>query len=93
MEAAMATEAEQLNVIKARLADVHNDVQAKLEQVRAEVSPQGQAALDEVVAAIQSFDDEIGDADGSDTQVPPTDGGGEGGENGPAGGDSANVPA
>lgn len=67
MEIAMANEMEQLNSIKGKLADVHADVKAKLDQVRAEVSPEGQAAFDEIAAALDSFDAEIGDADGSDT--------------------------
>jgi hypothetical protein len=71
MEIHMANEVEQLNAIKARLVDVHDDVKARLEQVRGEVSAEGQTALDEVVAAIDNFDAEIGDADGSDT--PPVD--------------------
>ncbi|MET0701668.1 MAG: hypothetical protein ABWY93_18615 [Mycobacterium sp.] len=74
----MATEAEQLNVIKSKLSDVHADVKARLDAVRAELSPEGAAALDEVVAALDTFDAEIGDADGSDVpaapgQVPGTD--------------------
>ena len=71
METAMANEAEQLTAIKNQLTDVHADVRAKLDQVRAETSPEGQALLDEVKAALESFDSEIGDADGSDT--PPVD--------------------
>lgn len=70
MENAMANEAEQLTAIKDKLTDVHADVRAKLDQVRAETSPEGQALLDEVSAAIASFDSEIGDADGSDTPTP-----------------------
>jgi hypothetical protein len=67
----MATEAEQLQIIKDKLTDVHADVRAKLDQVRAETSPEGQALLDEVSQAITAFDAEIGDADGSDT--PPVE--------------------
>ncbi len=69
----MVREVDQLNEIKSKLADVHADVLAKLEQVRGEVSPEGQQAIDEITEALSSFDEEIGDADGSDTPA-----GGEG---------------
>lgn len=87
MEIAMARETDALNEIKTKLADVHDDVRAKLDQVRGELSEDGQRALDEVSEALRRFDDEIGDADGSDT---PASGGGESGapvtdENPPAG--------
>lgn len=65
----MANEVEQLDEIKTKLADVHGDVKAKLDQVRAEVSPEGQTALDEIKAALDNFDAEVGDADGSDNPV------------------------
>jgi hypothetical protein len=87
METAMANELEQLNTIKSKLADVHTDVKAKLEQVRAEVGPEGQAALDEISAALDSFDAEIGDADGSDTPAAPAD------PNAVPGQDTGDVPA
>lgn len=70
METAMANEAEQLNTVLSKLTDVHADVRAKLDQVRGELSPEGQAKLDEVTAALDNFDQEIGDADGSDTPAP-----------------------
>ncbi len=76
MEITMARETDALNDIKAKLADVHDDVRAKLDQVRAELSPEGQQAIDEVAQALEAFDAEIGDADGSDT---PTRGGLPGG--------------
>lgn len=79
MEIAMARESDALNDIKNRLADVHADVRAKLEEVRGELSEDGQRAVDEVSEALRSFDDEIGDADGSDVPANP------GGENPPAG--------
>jgi uncharacterized coiled-coil protein SlyX len=88
MEAVMASEVEQLNTIKSRIADVHNDVVARLDEVRSELSPEGQASLDEITDALRSFDAEVGDADGSDTPPPAT-----GDTGGAAGGDSANIPA
>lgn len=66
MELLMASEIENLNQIKQKVADVHADVKAKLDDVRGEVSPEGQAAFDEVLASLDTFDSEIGDADGSD---------------------------
>jgi hypothetical protein len=77
MEIAMARETEALNEIKTKLADVHADVRAKLDEVRGELSADGQRALDEVSEALRSFDEEIGDADGSETPAQP--------ENPPAG--------
>lgn len=86
MEITMARESDALNEIKTKLADVHADVRAKLDQVRGELSPEGQRSLDEVSDALRSFDEEIGDADGSDAPVNP---GGETGapvtDNPPAG--------
>ena len=70
MEAAMATEAEQLNTVMTKIADVHADVRARLDQVRAEVGPEGQAQLDQINEALSRFDEEVGDADGSDTATP-----------------------
>lgn len=71
MEILMARETDALNEIKAKLADVHADVRAKLDEVRGELSADGQRALDEVNEALRSFDEEIGDADGSDTPAEP----------------------
>lgn len=70
MEIAMARETDLLNEIKTKIADVHADVRAKLDDVRSEVSPEGQRAFDEIAEALRSFDDEIGDADGSDAPAP-----------------------
>jgi uncharacterized coiled-coil protein SlyX len=85
MELAMARETDALNEIKTKLADVHADVRAKLDEVRGELSAEGQTAIDEVNEALQSFDDEIGDADGSDVP-PPAE------ENPPAGDGSDATP-
>jgi hypothetical protein len=71
MEIAMARETDALNEIKSKLADVHADVRAKLDEVRGELSEDGQRSLDEVAEALRSFDEEIGDADGSDTPAEP----------------------
>lgn len=80
----MVRETEALNEIKSKLADVHADVRAKLEEVRGELSVDGQRALDEVSEALRSFDAEIGDADGSDTPAAPQEpGSGEESQPGP----------
>lgn len=73
MENSMANEREQLNVINQQVQQLQNDVNAKLDQVRAEVSPEGQQAIDEIRSSLESFAAQIGDADGSDTagQTPP----------------------
>lgn len=72
MEIMMARETDALNEIKNKLADVHADVRARLDQVRGELSPEGQQEIDSINDALASFDVEVGDADGSD--VPATGG-------------------
>lgn len=69
----MATAAEQLNTLSGKVDDLVADVRAALEQLEADrenLSEAGQAALDTLVAKIDAFDAEIGDADGSDTPDP-----------------------
>jgi uncharacterized coiled-coil protein SlyX len=90
LEATVATAAEQITVLNDKLTaqatvitDIAADVQALLDAVavlqaeRENLTPAGQAALDQanasadaVTAALQSLDTEVGDQDGSDT--PPT---------------------
>lgn len=73
MEEKMATEAEQLNALSATIDDLIADVRAALAVLVADrdnLGPDGQAALDALVAKVAAFDAEVGDADGSDT--PPT---------------------
>lgn len=74
MEEAMATEAEQLTELSAKVDDLIADVRAALEALTADVanfSPEGQAAFDALTAKVAAFDAEVGDADGSDT--PPVE--------------------
>lgn len=73
LEEHMATEAEQLNALSAKLDDVMADVRAALAILTAErdnLGPDGQAALDALTAKVDAFDAEVGDADGSDTPPP-----------------------
>ncbi len=73
MESRMATAAEQLNTLHAKVDDVMADVRAALDTLRQDrenLSEQGQAAFDQLDQKVTAFDAEIGDADGSDT--PPT---------------------
>lgn len=70
MEALMATEAEQINALTAKVDDLVADVRAALAALVAErdnLGPDGQAALDALVSKVDAFDAEVGDADGSGT--------------------------
>lgn len=71
MENLMAREVEVLEAVLGKVNDVFADVRALLASERAQMSDEGQAKADELVSAIDAFDAEIGDADGSD--VPPAD--------------------
>lgn len=77
MEETMATAAEQINALTAKVDDLVSDVRAALVALGAErenLTADGQAALDTLNAKVDAFDQEVGDADGSDTPpVPPTD--------------------
>lgn len=76
LEALMATANEQLVELKAQVADVAADVLAKLEQLEQQagnLTPEAQATLDEIKGAVTALDEAVGDADGSDTPVPPVD--------------------
>jgi len=70
MEIHMATEAEQLTALSAKVDDLISDVRAALAALAADrdnLGPDGQAALDTLTAKVDAFDAEVGDADGSDT--------------------------
>lgn len=72
----MATAKEQLTALKTQLADTTADVLAKLDQLTQQLGtldPEAQATLDEIKAGVQQLDDAVGDADGSDTPVPPVE--------------------
>ncbi len=74
LENAMATAAEQLTALSAKVDDLASDVRAALDILRADrenLSEEGQAAFDELSAKVDAFDAEIGDADGSDTPAEP----------------------
>ncbi len=74
MEITMSQEVDALDEIKAKLADVHDDVKARLDVVAGELSAEGKAEVDAIKDALTAFDTEIGDADGSDTpdtEAPP----------------------
>lgn len=74
MEQHMATAAEQINALTAKVDDLVNDVRAALSPLGAErenLTADGQAALDTLTAKVDAFDVEVGDADGSDS--PPTE--------------------
>lgn len=70
----MASEAEQITALSAKVDDLIADVRAAVELLeadRANFSEPGQEAFDALAAKLDSFDQEIGDADGSDT--PPVE--------------------
>ncbi len=73
LEKIMASAAQQLNDLKAQLADTTSDILAKLDQLEAaqgDLNPDAQAVLDEIKSAVQDLDDRVGDADGSDQPEP-----------------------
>lgn len=70
LEVHMATEAEQIAALDAKVDDLIADVRAALAILEAErdnLGAEGQAALDALNAKVDAFDAEVGDADGSDT--------------------------
>lgn len=73
MEHTMSQEVDALNEIKTKLAAVHDDVKARLNVVAGELSAEGKTQVDAITAALDAFDAEIGDADGS--EAPPVDDG------------------
>lgn len=75
MENLMSEELDALTEIKTKLADLHEDVKARINVAAGELSAEGKAEMDRVTAAIDAFQAEIGDANGSDTETPPVDDG------------------
>lgn len=70
LETTVATAAEQLTTLTAKVDDLVADVRALVAQLAADrenLSESGQAAFDTLSAKVDAFDTEIGDADGSDT--------------------------
>jgi conjugal transfer/entry exclusion protein len=66
----VANAAQELTALKAQLADTSADVLAKLDQLTnqlGELPADAQATLDEIKAGVQTLDNAVGDADGSDT--------------------------
>lgn len=71
LEELVSAETDAVAALSAKVDDLIADVRAKLVEIAATVSPEGQAALDELNAKLDAFDAEVGDADGSDT--PPVE--------------------
>ncbi len=72
----MATAKQQLDELKTQLSDTTADVLAKLDQLTqqlGQLDPEAQATLDEIKAGVQSLDEAVGDADGSDTPAEPVE--------------------
>lgn len=70
LEALVATAAEQITALSARVDDIHADFTALVAALAAErenLTEAGQAALDAAVAKLAALDEAVGDADGSDT--------------------------
>lgn len=73
MDKKMTQELDALTEIKAKLVDLHEDVIARLNVAAGELSAEGKAEVESIIGAITAFDNEIGDADGSDTPATPVD--------------------
>ena len=71
MEFAMAKQSDAIGALSVKWDSVVADIRALLVTIGEEVSPAGQAALDDINTKLDAFHTEIGDADGSDT--PPVD--------------------
>jgi len=59
-----------LDALEALMTAETDALRAKLIALAGEVTPEGQVILDEIVAKVEAFDTETGDADGSDTPEP-----------------------
>lgn len=68
-EKLMATAAEQIDALTAKVDDLAADVRVVVAE-RENLSPAGQAAVDRLNAKLTDLDTEVGDADGSDSAVP-----------------------
>jgi len=74
LEVLMATAAEQIDALSAKVDDIAADFTALVAALAAErenLTAAGQAALDSAVAKVAALDVAVGDADGSDT--PPVE--------------------
>lgn len=77
LEALMATAAEQITALSAKVDDIAADFAALVAALAAErenLTEAGQAALDAATAKLDALDVAVGDADGSDTPPPPPEG-------------------
>lgn len=69
------TATQQLTDLTSKVDDLIADVRAALATIgQDELSPDAQAALDNLNAKVAAFDSEVGDADGSDTPAEPEPG-------------------
>lgn len=74
LEETMATATEQLQNLTTKVDDLTSDIRSALAVINEDtLSDTAQAALDSLTAKIEAFDTEVGDADGSDTVVPPVE--------------------
>jgi outer membrane murein-binding lipoprotein Lpp len=72
LEKRMATATEQLTALSTKVDDLISDVRAALATIGADnLSDEAQAALDGLSQKVAAFDQEVGDADGSDTPAEP----------------------
>ena len=74
MEYSMATAAQQLTELKTQLSDTTSDVLAKIQQLTDQLGTlpaDAQATLDEIKAGVESLDEAVGDADGSENPATP----------------------
>lgn len=70
LEERMASAAEQINAVIAKLDDVAADV-AVLKEKAGQLDAEGQAALDRLTSKLDDLDTEVGDQDGSDNPTEP----------------------
>jgi chromosome segregation ATPase len=74
LEASVATAAEQITALSAKVDDIAADFTALVTALNAErenLTEAGQAALDAANAKLEALDVAVGDADGSDTPPAP----------------------
>lgn len=67
LERKMATAKEQINELLAKVDDLAADVRAS----KGSLDPEAQEAFTALVDKVSALDDEVGDADGSDTEPAP----------------------
>lgn len=73
MEIIMSQETDALHELIAKVTDLHDDVKARINVAAGELSAEGKSEMDKVTAAIDAFQAEIGDANGSDNEAPPVE--------------------